>query len=151
MSCFYLFSVMVSLVRIRGTDCKATELGQVADLTGGQVCKTYKYYVVVLLSSYTVFLLASSAWITNFMTFKMKKQSKAFLLMGTVCAYISTNKQFYIQFLFLMCTCVLIYSVLSTYVLCITQSLFVYSGYNSRSIEYHKGIHQYSGQPYYCH
>ncbi len=27
----------VSLVRIRGTDCKATELGQVADITGGQV------------------------------------------------------------------------------------------------------------------
>ncbi len=28
---------MVSLVRIKGTDCKALELGQVADKTGGQV------------------------------------------------------------------------------------------------------------------
>ncbi len=29
---------MVSLVRIKGTDCKALELGQVADKTGGEVC-----------------------------------------------------------------------------------------------------------------
>ena len=28
---------MVSLVRIKGTDCKALELGQVADKTGGEV------------------------------------------------------------------------------------------------------------------
>ena len=33
----YLYSVTVSLVRIKGTDCKALELGQVADKTGGEV------------------------------------------------------------------------------------------------------------------
>ena len=40
--CFHtphsLCSVTVSLVRIKGTDCKALELGQVADKTGGEVC-----------------------------------------------------------------------------------------------------------------
>ena len=30
-------SVTVSLVRIKGTDCKAVELGQVSNKTGGQV------------------------------------------------------------------------------------------------------------------
>ena len=34
-------SVTVSLVRIKGTDCKAVELGQVSNKTGGQVPYVY--------------------------------------------------------------------------------------------------------------
>ena len=35
--CVCSISVTVSLVTIKGTDCKTLELGQVADTTGGQV------------------------------------------------------------------------------------------------------------------
>ena len=31
------FSVSVSVISIKGTDCKMVELGKVADVTGGQV------------------------------------------------------------------------------------------------------------------
>lgn len=38
--CCCIISVTVSLVRIKGTDCKAVEVGQVSNKTGGQVCVT---------------------------------------------------------------------------------------------------------------
>ena len=38
---FTCYSVTVSLVTIKGTDCKTTELGQVADTTGGQVTEEF--------------------------------------------------------------------------------------------------------------
>jgi hypothetical protein len=36
---FLLFRVIVSVVTMAGTECKLVELGQVAEITGGQVCK----------------------------------------------------------------------------------------------------------------
>ena len=36
--CFFLIhSICVSVISIKGTECKMSELGQVADATGGQV------------------------------------------------------------------------------------------------------------------
>ena len=34
---YRFFSVSVSVISIKGTDCKMVELGKVADVTGGQV------------------------------------------------------------------------------------------------------------------
>ena len=45
---FLHLSVTVSLVSIKGTDCRIVELGQVADKTGGQV----KCFAIIITITY---------------------------------------------------------------------------------------------------
>ena len=47
----------MSVVSIKGTDCRIIELGQVANQTGGEVCmSTYILQVTVLLESFMITL-----------------------------------------------------------------------------------------------